>query len=384
MIRIVKLLLALLLVGLLFQLVAQQTTLSSKDVKQAIAHKNFKTADSLLPVVFNSFIVGKQWDSAISCISLFAASVFEQKGIEATRLLLSTKIDLLKKANAPSDMLMEACHDAAEFYSTVGAMREAYAISEEALRYASLNDKPNEPAIARCEYQLGSFAYKLGNIGLSKQHHRKAMSIRENGTDYEGLYFSCNAIGSLFWNGSKYDSAAYFYNQSLKALGKMPATALNKYYRTANIFNNLAALYSALGETSKGIEAMQTTIGNFQKFISDPAPHPKKEDAHLGMFEAMDNLAGIYKEIGDYAKAGNLLRFSYQKKKGMLNNGHPGIFISEILLGQHYNAIREYDSAYFYLTAGIKKVEQTGGDYLFWAGDAYNNLAMVFENRQEH
>ena len=75
------------------------------------------------------------------------------------------------------------------------------------------------------------------------------------------------------WYASKYDSAGYYFNKALDALKKMPDNDLNKYYRPANIYNNLAAIYSAEGKTTEGIKAMRQTIQNFQKFISSKNPH---------------------------------------------------------------------------------------------------------------
>ncbi|MEI9913186.1 MAG: tetratricopeptide repeat protein [Bacteroidota bacterium] len=74
--------------------------------------------------------------------------------------------------------------------------------------------------IARCEYNLGIYAHRLGNIALSQMHHRRAMYIRETNknTDPEDMYLSANAMGSLMWYASKYDSAATLYTKALDAL----------------------------------------------------------------------------------------------------------------------------------------------------------------------
>lgn len=172
------------------------------------------------------------------------------------------------------------------------------------------------------------------------------------------------------------------FTGALSALSKLPDNDLNKYYRTANVQNNLAALYSEEGKTTEAINAMQNTIKSYQTFL-EGHPKEKKEDAEAGLFQAIDNLAGIYKELGDYAKAGNLLHYSYQQKKAKLIPGEPDIFISEILLGQYYNAINEYDKALQFLTSGLDKLSKAEGDFLFWQADGSYALAQVYENKKE-
>ncbi len=281
--------------------------------------------------------------------------------------------------------MVNAYREAAEFFSGIGQSQYGYDASKESLTYTLLDTAHTELDIARCEYNMGVYAYRLGNITLSQTHHRRALYIREanRNTDPEDIYLSTNAIAALLWYASKYDSAGLYYNKSLEALTKMPANDLNRYFRPGNIYNNLAALYSAEGKTTEGIKALQTTIDNFQKFLAGKEAGTKKQSATEGLFEAIDNLAGIYKEVGDYGKAGELLRYSYRQKLQKLDAGHQGIFISEILLGQHYHAVHDYDSATYYLTMGLNKLEKAEGDYLFWAADGYYSLALIAGERQD-
>ena len=51
-------------------------------------------------------------------------------------------------------------------------------------------------------------------------------------------------------------------------------------------------------------------------------------DAIPFQFLATDNLAGIYKELGDLKKAGELLEYSYSQKQKNLKPDNPAIFIS--------------------------------------------------------
>ena len=366
---------------LLFPLLAQQNrpTEVVPVIKKAIGSGNYITADSLLKKAINAAD-----DPAIlvNYISLTGEINKELSGIgQATQAVLNL-VNLIKTKNPPARIMLDAYREATDFFDIEGLNQQAYNATTEALAYAQQLPDSASLEVARCEYNLGSYAHRLGNIGLSQEHHRKALAIREadTNTSPENLYLSYNAIGSMMWYGSKYDSATFFYNKSLDALARMPGNDLNKYYRPAIIQNNLAGLYSAEGKTSQAIVAMQETIENYQFYIGSKDSLPKKADAESGLFMAIDNLAGIYKEIGDYGKAGDLLLYSYNQKKQKLSADQPDIFISEILLGEHYNSIRQYDKAIRYTTSGLEKLEKAEGDYLFWKGDAMYTLALVYEN----
>ena len=149
------------------------------------------------------------------------------------------------------------------------------------------------------------YAQRLGNAALSKQHHRKALAIRERekDTDSEELYMSYNSMAGLMWYASKTDSANFFFDKALAALAKTKPTDRNKYYRPALVLNNMSILYDTDGKITEAIKAQQDAISNIQLYIAGNDPAQKREDAKSFLFEATDNLAGFYKEIGDYKKA---------------------------------------------------------------------------------
>jgi hypothetical protein len=364
---------------------AQDKPDSRPDIEKLIDAKEYKKADSILKRDVALFASQGKFDTFLYYLPLAGKIANAQYGSAKAEEAVAAQLQFLKSKNVPPSLMMRAYRAAADFFGNIGQNQNGYDASKEALVYTMMDPAPAESEVARCEYNLGSYAHRLGNVGLSHKHHRKALYLREANpnTEPEDIYLSCNAVGGLMWYASKYDSAALYYNKALDALKRMPDTDVNKYFRPANIQNNLAALYSAEGKTTEGIRAMQSTIDNFQKFIASKTPDTRKQSATEGLFEAIDNLAGIYREVGDYGKGGDLLRYSYSQKFAKLDREHPGIFISEILLGQHYNSVHEYDTAMHYLTKGLNKLEKAEGDYLFWAADAYYTKALIFENRKD-
>lgn len=371
---------------LLLPLLAQQKpghTVS--DIEKAIEDKNYIKADSLLNKSVSYFLSQKNYDTLLHFIPLAGKIADGKQGAEKAAAVVMSFVEQIKSKTSNPRLLLETYREAAEYLGGIFQNQQGYKASEEALKYAYQIPGKDSLEIARSEYNLGVYAHRLGNISLSQTHHRKAFNLREYSlsTKPEDIYFSGNAMGTIMWYSSKYDSAALFYNKALAALEKMPADDLNKYYRSANIQNNLAAVYNANGKTSDGIASMQKTIENYQYFIAAKEPHPKKEDAIIGLYEAIDNLAGIYKGMGDYNKAGDLLFYSYNQKKLRFTADNTETNLSEILIGQYYNSINEYDKALQYLTNGYTKLEKAEGDYLIWKGDAAYAIALAYENKRD-
>ncbi len=364
---------------LLIPLFAQDKVKGIAEIEAAIEAKNFGLAQSLLQQQVQEFLKENNTDTLVAYISVAGKIGMESEGAAKAATLMNALVNQAA-ALKPANTTMRKLHlEVGEFFGVAGEDKKAYDACIEALKYATA---PLE--IAKVENNLGVYAQRMGNAALSKQHHRKALFIRETekDTDSEELYMSYNSMAGLMWYASKNDSANYFFNKALDALAKTKPTDRNKYYRPAIVQNNMSALYDADGKTTEAIKAQQDAISNIQLYIAGNDPAQKREDAKSFLFEATDNLAGFYKEIGDYKKAQDLLLYSYKQKQQQLKPGHPGTFISEILLGQLANSMHNYDEAFEYLEKGLTKLKAAEGDYIFWEADARYALAIANENKK--
>ncbi len=364
---------------LLIPIFAQDRVKGAAEIEAAIEAKNFKQAATLLEQQVQFFLKDDNTDTLVYYIPLAGKLGMEDGGPEKAATAINALTNRIA-AKKPTNITMRKVYlEAGEFFGVAGEDKKAYDACTGAMKYAIA---PLE--IAKVENNLGVYAQRMGNAALSKQHHRRALAIRETekNTDSEELYMSYNAMASLMWYASKYDSATFFYNKALKSLSKTKPTERNKYYRPAIVLNNMSALYDADGKITDAIKAQQDAISNIQLYIAGNDPVQKREDAKSFLFEAMDNLAGFYKEIGDYKKAKDLLLYSYQQKEQQLKPGHPGTFISEILLGQLANSMHNYDEAFGYLEKGLAKLKAAEGDYIFWEADARYALALANETKK--
>ena len=354
-------------------------------IEKAIAEKNIPLADSLLQYDIKFYYTQKNIDSLNNYVFYVGKVAQLQKSTEQALKAIQNYIEKIRGLSPQMVQLRQVYLEAGEFYSSIGKNTHAYNAYREAQKY-TLRMPHNTPGqLGVIETNLGTSAHRMGDINLSQVHYRKALRNihADSQPSYKNLYLAYNGMGSIMWFASKLDSALYFFNGALEALKKSDSSAINRFYRPAIIHNNLAGIYGVQGKTTDAIAAMKQCIGFLKEFIASREPDLKKNSAITFQFEATDNLGGIYKELGDYKQAQEILTYSYQQKVKHLDADDPAIFISQILLGQLYYAMKDYDKSVQFLTNGLERISQSDGDYLFWQADACNTLALLHDARNE-
>src|SRR6186713_2634025 len=210
-------------------------------------------------------------DSLIAAIPSKAEGVEKSKGTKAAIREMYRYIDELQSKGMTALQKMEAYHHAAMYCESASEMREAYHAMTMALTFAGKLDKQRAYYMAKCEYNLGSFAYKMANVSLSEKHQRTSLAIKSADPSIppEDLYFSYNAMGAIEWHHSRYDSARQFFNHALAALEKMPDDNINRRYRPALIKNNLVAIYREEGNTSEALKTAYEVVDSYQAFLQN-------------------------------------------------------------------------------------------------------------------
>lgn len=371
--------------GLLQSLQAQTQVVARADIERAIKDGKLDMAQAILQKQVDLFWARKRADSLNNYI-YYTGKVEQLITNDANRGIKNTEAILqrIKSLSPPPAILRQSYIEAGEYFGFAGKNNLAYKANQEALKYTMAMPDKKGAALGTIESNLGTYAQRMGDINLSSQHQRRALKYRlsDPATDAESLYISYNNMGSILYYASKLDSAVDYFNKAIAALKKTEPTPLNQYYRPALVLNNVSGIYSLQGKTTEAINALRTAILNLKTFIASKEPHLKKASATSLQFEATDNLAGIYKELGNYKQAHELLLHSYQQKQQALDKGDPAIFISQILLGQLYYAMKEYDKALRFLNDGLEGASKADGDQNFWKADACNTLALLHDERK--
>ncbi|MGB8194836.1 MAG: CHAT domain-containing protein, partial [Chitinophagaceae bacterium] len=351
-------------------------------LEKAISEKNAALADSLLQNRLNYLFSNGLTDS-LPQYAFYVGKVALQQHDEATAELKIQAFLNRVKSLSPRPIAMVSLHEqVAEFYSFIGQHAKAYQTSLQALTMAQQLSGVQPEVLAGINSDLGTYAFRKGDISLGMSHHRKAIAVFLNSKtpDYESFYTAANNMGGQMWFASKLDSAVYYFDMALNALSKTERTPINQYYRPAVVQNNMSGIYSVQGQAKKAIDAMKACIENLRTYLSIPEDVPKRSTAITFQFEAIDNLGGIYKELGDYAQALSLEFYSYQQKLKHRDADPTGIFKSQILLGQVHLAMKDHGKALQYLNEGLDNIAKTDGD-LVWQGDAAYYLGVLHEEQ---
>lgn len=340
-------------------------------------------ADQLLKRKLDFFSQHQLPDSLAAYISLAGDIAQEKRGVTFAKQTVAALVRKIGLMGATSGSLREAYANLGEFYGAMGDNPEAYKAHLEALSFAQQAEDTSAERIALMHRNLGEYARRMANLDLARKHYMIATALvsQQADPDQKQLYQTYMSLGVLSWYSAKLDSAEYFFNKSIDAVKQIDDSQVNTHFRQAMLLNNLAGVYSLQGRTNQAIRSMENSIGLLREFLSRPDYADEKKQALSLQFEAIDNLGGAYKELGNYAKTEQLLLYSFEQKKLRLQADDPAIFISEILLGQLYYATSDYKKAIEYLTEGRKAIAEAGADYLFWDADACYTLAMIHEKQ---
>ena len=247
----------------------QQATQGVVKIEEEINNNNIEKAEQILNSDIKYWQSKKAIDTLISYISLKGKIANHKQGPKQAVAVVYQYISELQKMAITPAQTVKAYQEATEYFDQISQFKESFNATIIALKNAENLKKDKEKTIAQCHYNLGVQCSKMGNLDLAKEHHLLAMNYRKslkNG-DPQDLYLSTNAIGTLFWYSSAYDSAQHYYSIALDYLKKMPQNSLNQYYRPAIIKNNIAAINGINGENTKAIETMKSVIDDFHKFI---------------------------------------------------------------------------------------------------------------------
>src|SRR5690606_26324783 len=122
-------------------------------------------------------------------------------------------VEKIKQLTSKPATLRQALIEAGEYYGSIGKNHEGYAANEEAYKYTLLLPSKKGSDVGLVQNNLATFAQRIGNLGLSQQHSRRALQhlLADKNPNYETLYISYNGMGATMWYGSKTDSAMYYF-----------------------------------------------------------------------------------------------------------------------------------------------------------------------------
>lgn len=369
-----------LLIGFVQISFAQQDSISGlKVLDKLISEKKLDVALLTLNSDIDKFIADKAYYEVTDYAYYTGKIYFELYNAQRAEKAV---LDFDKRISALTSnpkALRQLKLEVGSFYEFLGDSKTASEYNLEALEFTKKMPEKNSELFGIIYSNLGTFNSRMGDITTATNYHKKALESFNNypETQKERLYITNNALGGMMWYASKIDSALVYYKQAEQILGTLEPTPDNKFLRPAILNNNMAGIHSIQGDMSAAIAAMQKTVTYLDTFLKSDISESRRDYGQEFLFQAIDNYGALYKEIGDYNKAKELITYSYHQKRKRLNPNSPEISKGKVLMGQINLALKEYVEAEKYLDEAILEFKDYPSDYHNWLADAYYYKAAV-------
>lgn len=268
----------------------------------------------------------------------------------------------------------------ADFYDEIGKNSKSLEITKSAHEIIKKVKDATPEEIGKVEYNIGATWLALGNISEAKTYFQKALNHFESYklTDKGQLSDGYNAMGAVMWMSSKLDSAKNYYNQAVKTIASAKDEPLKNLYLGTVIKSNISLLEYSQGNLSEAVSIQNQVILDYEKVIQECSDENTVSKARRFQARAISNLAAFYNEQGNLKKAHDILVYSYDKKKNILEATDSSLGFTLIQIGQSQLSLHEYDKAIENLKKGLAQLNAISDDNHYWKAAGMHALAEAY------
>lgn len=282
-----------------------------------------------------------------------------------------------KKLSQKPSFQRKLAKSLANWYEFTGNTTAAYQQTLLSLDWASKESGKNQEILAGIYLNLGGLAVKNMDLPAAKMHLNQVLSLELSENDPENIYFANSYLGNIAYFMSNLDSAAFYYQKTLNAIDQLDPIPRNRFYRKSIILNNLAGVQMAQSDFEAAEKSMSQAISYGEQYMASDLDALEYQKTLQDYLRSLDNLAGLYKQMGFYSRAKQLLEFSFSRKSEELGADDLNTTKSRILLGQVYFDTQDLDLARKYLEDGLERLQQSDQENAYWLGDGIHTLARM-------
>ena len=143
----------------------------------------------------------------------------------------------------------------------------------------------------------------------------------------------------------------------------------------ATTLNNLAGLYKSMGEYEKALPLYKRALEIYEKVLGPE---------HPSVATMLNNLAGLYKSMGEYEKALPLYKRALEIYEKVLGPEHPDVATTLNNLAGLYKSMGEYEKALPLYKRDLEISEKVLGPEHPDVATMLNNLALIYESMGEY
>jgi len=195
------------------------------------------------------------------------------------------------------------------------------------------------------------------------QYTREALDEAKRINFRRGLAVSNNLMGVVFDIKSEYDSALFYYNQSVKFSKETGYLKI-----LASAYNNIGMVHKNRGHFSLAIKAYYDALRIFER---------QKDEKGIG--NACNNLGLVYYDMKQYQTALNFHEKSLKIREKIQDKY--GIGASLTNLGMTYSELNKSEKSLDYYLRSLRIKEELGDKY--GLGILLNNLALNYMDKKD-
>ena len=355
----------------------EKNLLNTKVIDSFMLNKQVQKADSTLKAQL-SYLQAKNLNDSLYKYPYYVGKVELLKSNASNATIKGEaflKTIFLKTTNQRTQY--EALLSLSNFYDEIGNNSKSLELTKSAYAIIQKVKDATPEEVGKVEYNVGATMLSLGNISEAQTYFKRALKNFESykATDKGQLSDGYNAVGATMWMSSKLDSAKYYYNQAVKTIETADGDPLYNSYLGTVIKSNLSLLEYTQGNLADAVTIQNGVIQNYEKVIQNYTDENVVSKAKRFQARAISNLAVFYNEQGDLKKANDILTYSYDKKKKLVETNDSSLGSALVQIGQSYISLRDYDKAIESLTLGLNQLNSIEDDNPYWKAVGLHGLA---------
>ncbi|GAB3011712.1 hypothetical protein GCM10027284_33940 [Cyclobacterium sediminis] len=226
------------------------------------------------------------------------------------------------------------------------------------------------------EFHLSELGLKMGDFGSLIAHTDKALDLmRENDSERFPLAPRIyNYKGALMHFNAKPDSANYYFEKAINALGKTDDDPEQTDYLPGTIYGNWFMVKQSSGNFDDAMRFTLKSIGHYNAFLNKTNNHPLTEKVHGNLTIAYRNLGSLYYDLGEKEKAKKIALLGYYHAKKHFLKNTIQYFGAALMVGESLLYNSDLDEAESYLEEAESSLNSINGENYSYQANLYGVL----------
>ncbi|WP_179343942.1 CHAT domain-containing protein [Winogradskyella ursingii] len=376
-----KVILFLFIISYQFSVCQKNNEYSIKNIENLIDADSLEKAEIELKLQEKFYLNNKQYDS-LSNLTYFFGRIAKLKGDSDFIKKSESALERLRKITQNPEALYNAYSDMATLTVENQLYQESYNYNKLGLEVAKKTTEDRLNKMAKRTYGLASTSYFMRKFDLVKKHGIETFNINERNpkATATNIYNAGNIVGLMMQNENKLDSALYYFDKGVKALGKSGVTLSERYYYPAVLNGNIAIIYMNQGKFQKSLKNQQDAIQKYKVFIDSSSNHPGIDNIRYNYLATINDMGSNYVKLGQIERAIQLFEFNYNKAQEYFpkNSIQQVIFTNQLAQGKW--VAHDNEEALKLIDESNEKFQNLSSNYAGYMTYGIGTKANILEN----